>query len=153
MGGLGVSPSLVRMGQAQADKNAPLIQKNSHKDMWELSLIKTVLEHPELVDQILDSIDPSLLQFHSVEFSTALQGKLDEPSIMAIAVDEQIKPLRDEASLKAELIAFLTKHYERELRKINTQSSMSFEQKAFYIRKFRGKISKLKRGELVAFKD
>jgi DNA primase len=78
---------------------------------------------------------------------------MDEPSLMAIAVDDQIKSLKDEESLKAELITFLTKHYERELRKVNMQMTFSFEQKAFYIRKFRGKISKLKRGELVAFKD
>ena len=153
LGGLGVSPSLVRMGQAPIDKNAPLMQKNTHKDMWELSLIKTVLEHSELVNQMLDALDPSLLQFHSREFSLALQGKMDEPSLMAIAVDDQIKSLKDEESLKAELIPFLSKHYERELRKVDMQTTMSFEQKAFYIRKFRGKISKLKRGELVTFKD
>ncbi|WP_373001874.1 DNA primase [Sulfurimonas sp.] len=153
LGGLGVSPSLVKFGQAPANKNAPLMQKNTHKDMWELSLIKTVLEHPELIDQMLDALDPSLLQFHSREFLLSLEGKNDEPSIMAIAVDDQIKSLKDEESLKNELIAFLTKHYERELRKVNMQTAMSFEQKAFYIRKFRGKISKLKRGELVAFKD
>jgi DNA primase len=127
LGGLGVSPSLVRMGQSPADKNAPLMQKNTHKDMWELSLIKTVLEHPELIDQMLDALDPSLLQFHSREFLLSLQGKNDEPSLMAIAVDDQIKSLKDEA--------------------------MSFEQKAFYIRMFRGKISKLKRGELVTFES
>ncbi len=110
LGGLGVSPSLVRMGQAPIDKNAPLMQKNTHKDMWELSLIKTVLEHSELVNQMLDALDPSLLQFHSREFSLALQGKMDEPSLMAIAVDDQIKSLKDEESLKAELIPFLSKH-------------------------------------------
>ncbi len=153
LGGLGVSPSLVRVSGMQNNQNAPLIQKNTHKDMWELSLVKTVLEHPELVNQILDAIDPSLLQFHSLELSLALSGKSDESSLMAIAVDEQIKSLKDEASLKAELITFLTKHYERELKKINIQASISFEQKAFYIRKFRGKIAKLKQGELVAFGD
>jgi len=155
LGGLGVSPSLVKVAASPNtnNQNAPLIQKNTHKDMWELSLVKTVLEHPELVDQILDVLDPTLLQFHSQEFSLALQGQVDNPHLMAIAVDEQIISLKDEESLKAELIIFLTKHYERELRKINIQTSMSFEQKAFYIRKFRGKIAKLKRGELVAFKD
>jgi DNA primase len=148
LGGLGVSPSLVKVAQGQNTQNDPLIQNSRHRDMWELSLVKTVLEHPELVNQILDSIDPSLLQFHSLEFSLALSGKTNEPSLMAIAVDDQIKPLRDEYSLKAELIPFLTKHYERELRKINLQTAMPFEEKAFHIRKIRGTIAKLKRGEL-----
>jgi DNA primase len=121
--------------------------------MWELSLIKTVLEHPEFIDQILDVLDPSLLQFHSVEFTLALRGEFHHPQLMAISVDDQIKPLKNEEALKAELIAFLTKHYEREYKKVNLQTEISFEEKAFYIRKFRGKISQLKRGELVAFKS
>ncbi|WP_321779525.1 DNA primase [Sulfurimonas sp.] len=149
LGGLGVSPSLVKI--TQTNQNAPLLQKNTHKDMWELSLIKTVIEQPELVNQILDAIDASLLQFHSQEFSLALLGKTDEPQIMAIMVDEQIKALKDEKALKAELITFLTRYYERELKRVNLQNSISFEQKAFYIRKFRGKIMKLKQGELVPF--
>jgi len=150
---LGVSPSLVKVSQNSDDKNTHLIQKNTHKDLWELSLIKTVLEHPELIDQMLDVLDPSLLQFHSHEFMLSLQGKRDDPSLMAISVDENIHSLKDEAALKDELVTFLTKHYERELRKVNTQNTLSFEQKAFYIRKFRGKIAKLKQGELVAFKE
>jgi DNA primase len=151
---LGISPSYVRLtNQTQTKQNAPLMQKNSHKDMWELSLIKTVLEHSNFVDQILDVLDPSLLQFHSREFALALQGHFDAPELMAILVDDAIVALKDEAALRAELIAFLSKHYERELKKVNVQSSISFEEKAFYIRKFRGKIAKLKQGELVTSRD
>lgn len=151
---LGISPSYVRLtNQTQTKQNAPLMQKNSHKDMWELSLIKTVLEHSNFIDQILDVLDPSLLQFHSREFSLALQGDYDAPELMAILVDESIVALKDEEALRAELVAFLSKHYERELKKVNMQRSISFEEKAFYIRKFRGKIAKLKRGELVTSRD
>jgi DNA primase len=154
LGGLGVSPSLVKISSAtQANQNLPMMQKNTHKDMWELSLIKTVLESPHLIDQILDVLDPSLLQFHSQEFAAALAGQTDLPSLMAIGVDESIVALKDEEALNAELIAFLTKHYERELKKINITPNISFEEKAFYIRKFRGKIAKLKRGELVGFDE
>jgi len=150
---LGVSPSFVRLTkQTNTNQTATAIQTNTHRDMWELSLIKTVLEKPHLISQILDVLDPSLLQFHSYEFSLALSGKNDEPSLMAISVDEQIKALKDEEALKNELLAFLTKHYERELKKVN-MGNVSFEEKAFYIRKFRGKIASLKRGELVAFND
>ncbi|MEA2100097.1 MAG: DNA primase [Campylobacterota bacterium] len=150
---LGVSPSFVRINKHNQHQNTQLIQKNTHKDMWELTLIKTVLEHPQFIDQILDVLDPSLLQFHSQEFTLALAGKTDEPSLMAILVDNTIVTLKDEESLKNELITFLSRYYERELKKINLQANIPFEEKAFYIRKFRGKIATLKRGELVAFGD
>ncbi|PHS58797.1 MAG: DNA primase [Sulfurimonas sp.] len=149
---LGLNPSFIKLRQ-KTNLNSPILQKNSFKDIWELSLIKTTLEHPEFIEQILDVIDPSILQFHSQEFSLAISGHTNEPIIMAIAIDDSIKALKDDDALKAELIIFLTKHYERELKKINIQNSMSFEEKAFFIRKFRGKIAKLKRGQLVSFKE
>ena len=121
--------------------------------MWELSLIKTVIEKPHFVNMILDVLDPSLLMFHSNEFHLALQNQTDAPELMAILVDEQVHVLESEDDLKAELLTFLMKYYERELKKINLQSQMPFEEKAFYIRKFRGKIAKLKRGELVSFEN
>jgi len=155
LGGLGVSPSLLKLNtQTNTNRqNIPQQQNNAHKDMWELSLIKTILEKPQYIEHVLDVIDPSLLQFHSYEFSLVLQGKTDAPEIMAIMVDNTITPLKDEDALNAELITFLTKYYERELKKVNITSNISFEEKAFYIRKFRGKIAKLKKGELVTIND
>ena len=153
---LGISPSYVRLTNktlTNTNTSSGLIQKNSHKDMWELSLIKTVLEHSDFIDQILDVLDPSLLQFHSREFDLALRGYHDAPELMALLIDDTIVALKDEEALRAELMAFLSKHYERELKKVNRQKAISFEQKAFYIRKFRDKIAKLKRGELVTSKD
>jgi DNA primase len=154
LGGLGVSPSLLKISpQVNQNQNTPLIQKNTHRDMWELTLIKTVIEKPHFINQILDVLDPSLLMFHSHEFNLALSNQTDAPQLMAIMVDENIHVLESEEELKAELLAFLTKYYERELKKVNLQTQMPFEEKAFYIRKFRGKIAKLKRGELVTFGD
>ena len=154
LGGLGISPSLVKLSSNPlANQNAPLMQKNSHRDMWELSLIKTVLEKPHFIDHILDVIDPSLLQFHSREFSLALQNQREAPELMEILVDESIKALETEEALTAELIPFLSRYYERELKKINFSSDISFEKKAYYIRKYRDKIARLKRGELVGFDD
>jgi len=150
---LGISPSFVRITNTPNtnNQNRPLTQKNLHKDMWELSLVKTVLEHPKFIDQVLDVLDPSLLAFHAREFSQALHGDKNAPELMAIMVDDSITSLKDEESLKQELLIFLTKYYEKELKKINTQASISFEEKAFLIRKLRGKIATLRKGELVAF--
>ena len=155
LGGLGVSPSLIRLNTQtnRNSQNIPQQRENTHKDLWELSLIKTLLEKPEYTEQVLDVIDPSFLQFHSFEFSLVLEGKQDAPEIMAIMVDESIVSLKSEAALHAELITFLTKYYERELKKVTIASNISFEEKAFYIRKFRGKIATLKKGELVTLND
>ncbi len=151
---LGINPSYIRLNhQSNIEKNSMPAQNYRFKDAWELSLIKTVLEFPHFIDQILDVLDPSLLHFHSREFTLALQGKTDAPELMAILVDDNIIALKTEEELRAELITFLTRHYERELKKVNMQNSISFEEKAFYIRKFRGKIAALKRGELVTSKD
>ncbi len=152
LGGLGVSPSLVKLA-SNPQEPVPLMQKNTHRDAWELSLVKTVLETPEFINQILDVLDPSLLQFHAREFSAALAGERNLPELMAIEVDESIRALKSEEALHAELVIFLTRYYERELKKVNISSNISFEEKAFYIRKFRGKIAKLKRGELVGIND
>ncbi|MEA3373161.1 MAG: DNA primase [Campylobacterota bacterium] len=149
---LGISPSLVRLTR-QNSQNTPAAPALTHRDIWETSLIKTVIEYPAVTDQILDFLDPSLLQYHGAEFALALQGKVDDPRLMAIVVDESIQAFVGEDALRAELITFLTQHYNRELRKVNTQTSLSFEKKAFLIRSYRGKIAKLKRGELVPFQD
>jgi len=145
---LGISPSFVRLTNKTNVQNTQVLQKNSYRDVWELSLIKTVLEKPNFIDQILDVLDPLLLQFHSREFSLALQGKTDAPELMAILVDESIVSMKDEDDLNAELITFLSKYYERELKKVNMKTDITFEEKAFHIRKIRDKIATLKRGIL-----
>jgi DNA primase len=145
---LGISPSFIRLNQTIQKQNTEFVQKDTHKDMWELTLVKTVLEYPNFIDQILDVLDPSLLQFHSREFPLALQGKDDTPELMAILVDEKIISIKDEKTLHAELITFLSKYYEKELKKTNLQKDISFEQKAFHIRQLRDKIKTLKKGYL-----
>ncbi len=152
LGGLGVSPSLLRItNNTDTNKNVLLIQKNTHKDMFELSLIRTIIEKPHFISQILDVLAPSILSFHSHELSLVLGGKIDFPEIMAIVVDESIPILEDEDALKVELVIFLTKYYTKEYKKVQLRDDISFEKKSFYIRQFRGKIMKLKRGELVSF--
>ena len=145
----GVSASMIKVGGqgTPVQGNAP-VRRDSHRDVWELSLIKTVIEHPEMTGQILDFIDPSLLQYHAREFDAALQGKIEDPRVMAVAVDDSIPAFPNDKALRAELITFLTRHYERELKKIQMQQ-LPFEKKAFLIRSYREKIARLRRGELV----
>ncbi len=145
---LAISPSLIRLTQQHESQNkTPHISKAY--DVWELSLIKSMMENPALGDQILDYISSDMLQFHPFEFELVVQQQFDHPQLMAIALNEGIQSYSDEEALHKELITFLTQHYNRKLKKVLTQQHDSFEKKSFLIREIRGKISTLKRGQLV----
>jgi len=149
---LGISPALIRLGgNITNQQQIQPIQKET-KDLWELTLIKTLIEHPEFIDMVLDVIDPSLLQFHRYELDLVLQGKMEDPAIIRLTLDDEIRSLEDFESLKKELIPFLVRYYERELKKINFDKSIDFAKKAFLIRKFRDNIAQLKKGELVSIR-
>jgi len=149
---LGISPALIRLGgNIINQQQIQPIQKET-KDLWELTLIKTLIEHPEFIDMVLDVIDPALLQFHRYELDLVLQGKTEEPAIIRLTLDDEIRSLEDFESLKKELIPFLVRYYERELKKINFDKSIDFAKKAFLIRKFRDNIAQLKKGELVSIR-
>ncbi len=144
---LAISPSLIRLTQ-QESQNRPQ-QMTSAYDVWELSLIKSMMENPALGNQILDHISADMLQFHPFEFDLVVQQQFDHPQLMAIALNEAIKSYTDEQSLHNELLTFLTQHYNRKLKQVLTQQHDSFEKKSFLIREIRGKITTLKQGKLV----
>ncbi len=145
---MAISPSLIRLTQQQnVPDRAP--QMTNAYDVWELSLIKSMMENPAIGDQILDYISADMLHFHPFEFDLVVQQQFNHPQLMAIALNETIKGYADEAALHRELITFLTQHYNRKLKKVLTQQHDSFEKKSFLIREIRGKIAMLKKGQLV----
>ncbi len=150
----GVNASMIKLGGAPATpQNAAPVRRDNHRDVWELSLIKTVLEKPETAEQILDFVDPSMMQYHGREFEAVLQGRIDDPYVMAVAVDDSIPPFGDESNLKAELAFFLRKHYERERQRVLRDPAVDAAKKPFLNRQLLGKIEQLKRGRLVPLEE
>jgi len=145
---LGISPALIRLGRQKSDVSKTPLQLSQH-DIWELSLIKTVLERPHIVDMILDYIDPAIFQYHRSEFESALQKNETDPRLSALLMNEQIRIFEGDEALRKELITFLIGHYNRELKKVTTQNTVSFDEKSYLIRQIRDKMFRLKKGELV----
>jgi DNA primase len=143
----GTSPAMIRLGSTQTTNAKPI--SFSNYDNWELGLIKTIIERPHIANSLLDFIDISMLLYHASEFEAALQGKTDDPHLSALMMDNRVHSFEGDDGLKAELITFLTVHYNRELKKITTQNTVSFDQKSYLIRQIRDKIARLKKGELV----
>lgn len=143
---LGLNPSFVKIAKSQKTNRVDF--ERSYKDIWELSIIKTILVHPEFLNQIIEVIDPEQFRFHAHELSLAIKGEVKSSILMAILVDDEIIAFESYEELKKELATFLINYYSKELTKIQTQQDIPFEQKAFQIRKIRGKIAKLKQGKL-----
>ncbi len=146
---LGINPSFVKISTKNSNK--PTINY-IHKDIWELSIIKTILEYPKFIDQIVEVIDPIQFRFHAKELLLAIKGEIKSSELMAIMIDDKIISFKNDDELKKELMIFLINYYNKEYKKIQLQQNISFEQKAFQIRSIRGKITKLKKGELVVLK-
>ncbi|MBN2782316.1 MAG: DNA primase [Campylobacterales bacterium] len=142
---LGISPSYIRLTTKHQNSIQTPVVKNSYKDPLELSVIKTILEYPEHIDMVVDMIDASILQFHQREFALAIEGRVDAPELMAISIDDTIKSISDPNELKAELKIFLIRHYERKLQEVKFNNDIPFNQKPFYIRKYRNEITSLKK--------
>jgi DNA primase len=147
---LNVNKSVVRLQKAPQNQQIPQFSPLTQEDTWVLSLIKTIIEIPGTVDNILDYLDPSQLHLHAQEFSLAISGQNEHPLLVKIMLNENIKAFKED-DLKNELLTFLGNFYNKELKKVNMRKDMSFEKKAFYIRSYREKVNKLKRGELVPF--
>jgi len=146
-----IPQSLVKL-RGENQKSQPSQERSyqqKYKDIWELTLIKTIIEHPEYIKNLLDIINPSFLEFHRQEFELVLQEQTSHPMILDIVLDEGIKPLTNYEELQQELLLFLVRYYERGLKRVQSSKKISFEKKAYYIRKYRDTITRLKNGELV----
>ncbi len=141
---LGILPSKIRLHHETAHQ-APVQLET--KDTKELSVIKTILLDPKLIDNILDIISPEHFLYHKAEFSLALEGNTDHPTLRAILLDEDIHPIPEDA-LTQELLSFLIKYYEKRIRQV-AKSQLPFEEKSFLIRKYKENILKLRQGEIV----
>ncbi len=148
---LNVNKSVVRLQKAPQNQQMPKFSAPlSGEDVWELSLIKTIIEAPSLIENILDYIDPSQLHLHAHEFTLAINNQHQDPLIVKTILNDSIKVFKEE-DLKNELLFFLRNFYSKELRKVKMQKDISFEQKTFMIRQYTEKVNKLRRGELVPF--
>jgi len=148
---LGVSPALFGTQTQPSRAKESFSQKRD--DVAQLSILKTLLEKPELIDSVLDVIDVNMFGGYAAMFSALINGEKEHPHLMGLAVDETFQVM-DEAELQAVLRNFLIKYYDVKLKHIVADQTIPFEKKSFLIRKIKTDIiPRLKRGELVAFEE
>ncbi|WP_442764534.1 DNA primase [Sulfurospirillum cavolei] len=149
-GTLNISQNLVKIQTHKPTKQAP--NERSFEDMLELTIIKTILSQPGLIDTVLDTIDHAMFKTHQEEFLFLLENRLDHPKLRRILLWDDVK-VYDENELIASMAAFLYHFYNEKFQAIKTSKTLSYEQKQFMIRKIQEKLMKLKKGELVPYES
>lgn len=149
-GALGISQNLVKV---QTHKPARLDKQNAaFEDMLELTIIKSILNEPSLIDTVLDTVDASMFKTHGEEFSLLLENKLEHPKLRRILLWEDIK-IYDEKELISSMINFLYGYYNEKFQEVKSAKLLTYEKKQFLIRKIQEKMMKLKKGELVPYES
>lgn len=122
------------------------------EDFVELSIIKTLLQTPYLIDTFLDTIDPRMFKTHFYELNLLLQNNLEHASLRRIIMWNDIKTFNEEELLKS-LINIMILFYQQELIKIKQRKDLDYKHKSFYLNKIQNILFKLKKGELVPYES
>ncbi len=121
------------------------------EDLAELSVIKTLLLKPKLLDMVLENIAEDIFRVHQ-DLIIKVIGKEDIQGFEGILLRDDINEL-DEEGLKKQLRMMLIKYYQLRLESTKARDDINYEKKSFLIRKIQDKIYRLKRGEIVEYEQ
>ncbi len=168
---LGISPTL--FGSAEITQDEPQqkrgnldrlkkdkLKKNrqptvsiseTKEDIGKLSIIKTLYENREFIDEVINVIEPSMFGDYAQLLDAVLKNEQNNSSLIGLTLDEKIKTMQKE-ELEKSLISLLFGHYTTQLKAISTSSTMPLNKKSFLLRKIKMDIMpRLRRGELVSY--
>ena len=137
-------------------KTKPSIKKEIkeiHKDpAWE-AMLKTMLNNPSLIDEVLDVIDFSLAKDYEDAFRSLAMGNLEHPILRGIAIDDSV-PILNEQEFKLQIVRELEIYYKLKLKEIIANKNLDYNKKSFLIRKIKTDIlPRLKQGEIVPYES
>jgi len=146
---LGLSPSF--FGKEARPERARDNFTQKRDDVAQLSILKTLIEQPAFIDNVLAVIDVNMFDGYEALFTALIKGEHDNPGLVGLSIDDSFEVM-DESELNSVLRNFLIKHYDLKLKSIASSQQIPFEKKSYLIRKIRTDIiPRLKKGELVAY--
>jgi DNA primase len=146
---LGLSPSFFGKEARVERTRERFAQKKD--DVAQLSILKTLIEKPQWIENVLAVVDVSMFGEYAALFTALIQKEYEHPALVGLSIDENLH-IMNEDELNHLLRNFLIKHYDKKLKTVATSSEISFAKKSYLIRKIRTDIiPRLQRGELVAF--
>lgn len=103
------------------------------KDMLELRIIKTVVEKKELLDLVLDFVEPSVFKTHQDLFVIVLNGE-ESPYLEGLLIDDTIDVFEEEELIK-NLKNIVAKSLQEKINRLKTDPSVPPKERSFLIKK------------------
>lgn len=119
----------------------------SKNDKLESLVIRYMLEDKSLLDKAIEYVDARAFANLAKEFDALCRGEFENPALIGIELDEGL--LLREGGFDKELLTLIIRYKQRSLGKITQNTTLSFEKRAFLIRKTKDEILRLKKGEFI----
>lgn len=116
-------------------------------DVAEASAIKTMIKNHSLLEMAANRIEEGMFSVHGELFADALAGEFETPAMIELEGNDKIAVMNEE-ELTSFLIAKSAIFYDKLLVKTRLSTSLTSEQKSFYMRKIMLLKERLKKGEL-----
>jgi len=148
----GVATAYFRAKKASRQSPTTMQPKIVKDPAWE-AILKTMLDNPDLVDEVLDIIDFSLARGYEGAFRNLAMGKLDDPILRGIEVDDSV-PILNEEEFKSQILKELEIFYKQKLKSLMADRNLDYKRKSFLIRKIKADIlPRIKEGEIVPYES
>lgn len=126
------------------------MQSEGSFDLAEKAIIKSVLEDMNLLEFVMDFLEPTMFFSQKEAYLKLLKGELEDPSLIRILLDNKVKAQGKE-KLKQQMIMILYQYYEEQKQKVINEKQLSLREKSFLIRKYQKYLDNLKKGDLIVY--
>jgi len=147
---IGVAPALFGKQANVAQARESFVRTRDETSI-PLSILRTLLEKPELIDTVLNAIDIKMFGEHSALFNAFLNKEYDNPLLVGLSISDDAQVMNED-ELFTNIRNFLIRFYRIKLKEVMSSQVLSYEKKSFLNRKLRMDIiPRLERGELVTY--
>ncbi|MGK0255985.1 MAG: DNA primase [Arcobacteraceae bacterium] len=113
----------------------------------ELTIIKTILDKPELLETVKKELTVEMFEIHGNEYKILLEN-FEDPSLIGLMLNEYIIPYSKEELIN-QLVMILVPYYTKKIQQIKFDENLNFREKAIKSRSFQYKLREIKLKKLI----
>jgi len=121
---------------------------NKKIDIAEASIVKTLYEHREWMDEIVEYLTPEMFNTHKTELELVYKEDFENPKLLDIVLRDDIITLSYE-KLKNQIRMLLIPYYQNKIAVLKNDKTLDKNEKMHLLKILNQKVLDLKKGKLV----